>query len=163
MHYNGNMQPTIQAVRAIAGRFALQVYVPITVIISVVVVGLIMLSVWFTTLSAWWWLLFGVVVLLGLIVGLVLLFVWVIISVVTPPQTVSVKRKVKSFVEKISHLSEVMQTPKFILLFRLVRDTLRPRKNSYIASVSNASKTLREDFEAVIEAFRQQHEETIIR
>ena len=154
------MTQTIQAVRAIAARFALQVYIPVTAIISVVVVGLVVLSAWLTTYSAWWWLLFVLVVLLGLIIGTILIIIWAIITVVTPNQNSKLRRQVKAFVEKISQLSDVAQTPKFILLFRLVRDTMRPRENSYIASVSTATKTLRADFTELVEAFRRQHDET---
>lgn len=153
------MKPTIQAVRAIAARFALQVYVPVAAIISAIVIGLIVLSGWLTTYSPWWWVLFVLAVLLGMIIGTILIIIWAIITVVTPNQTPKIRRQVRAFVEKISQLSEVAQTPKFILLFRLVRDTLRPREDSYIASVSTATKTLRTDFTELIEAFRRQDDE----
>jgi Na+/melibiose symporter-like transporter len=154
------MKPTIQAVRAIAARFALQVYIPVAAIITVVVVGLVVLSAWLTTDSPWWWALFVLVVLLGMIIGTILIIIWAIITALTPDQSTRLKRQVKAFVEKISQLSEVAQTPKFILLFRLVRDTMRPRENSYIASVSTATKTLRTDFTELVEAFRRQNDET---
>jgi Na+/melibiose symporter-like transporter len=154
------MKPTIQAVRAIAARFALQVYIPVAAIITVVVVGLVVLSAWLTTDSPWWWALFVLVVLLGMIIGTILIIIWAIITALTPDQSTRLKRQVKAFVEKISQLSEVAQTPKFILLFRLVRDTMRPRENSYIASVSTATKTLRTDFTELVEAFRRQNDDT---
>jgi Na+/melibiose symporter-like transporter len=154
------MKTTIQAVRAIAARFALQVYIPVAAIITVVVVGLVVLSAWLTTDSPWWWALFVLVVLLGMIIGTILIIIWAIITALTPDQSTRLKRQVKAFVEKISQLSEVAQTPKFILLFRLVRDTMRPRENSYIASVSTATKTLRTDFTELVEAFRRQNDET---
>lgn len=154
MQYNDDMNPTVQALRAIAARFARQVYIPLATISGTIFIGLIIFSVWLTTYSGWWWILFAFIVIAGLVTGFALLVAGVIIMVVTPNQTIKQKQRVKSFVEKLQHLSEVAQTPKFILLFRLVRDTARPREHSYIESVSKSTKTLRSDFMELVDLFR---------
>ena len=147
------MKPTFQAVRAVAALFARRIYVPVAVVIGVVTAAIVILSVWLTTLSAWWWLLFALVLLWTIIVGLALLIAGVIIRLLAPQQTQRQKRLVKAFVEKLQLLSDVAQTPKFILLFKLVLDIARPRRDGFVNSVSTATKTIRADFVELTDSF----------
>jgi len=63
-----------------------------------------------------------------------------------PRQTVDQKRAVESFVDKMERVSEHLQTPQLVIVFRVLRDMFRPRQDSFIKRVAEDSKTLAPDF-----------------
>ena len=140
-------------VRAVGAEFARRLLLPL--IITGVIVGLILhvLGGWLVTQNAWWWLLESVFVLGTLLfVGLVVL-ARLAIRLFAPQQNGAQRKAVRSYVDKLQRVSEVIGTPKFLLLFYVVRDVFRPSSDGFIAMTSNDSKTLHSDFLALLRMF----------
>jgi len=140
-------------VRAVGAEFARRLLLPL--IIAGVIVGLILhvLGGWLVTQNAWWWLLESVFVLGTLLfVGLVVL-ARLAIRLFAPQQNGAQRKAVRSYVDKLQRVSEVIGTPKFLLLFYVVRDVFRPSSDGFIAMTSNDSKTLHSDFLALLRMF----------
>jgi len=147
------MKNSFVVIRAIGTEFARRLYVQVLIITSIIDVLLVGLMVWLLTISAWW-LLLALPVYILVIVSIVLLVIaMVIIRTVAPPQTAQQRQQVKRFVDKLQNLSEIVQTPKFIILFRIVRDIVAPRRDSFIQSTSNDTLALKSDFQALQRSF----------
>lgn len=148
------MRPPLFAIRSIGAELANRIYVFVAIVASIILACVLGLSVWLTSLSDWWWLLVILLVIVASVVIGVLVIVKLIIRSVRPPLTHLQKQQTKAFVDKLERLSEVAQTPKFVLLFQVVRDITAPRENGFIASVSTDTKTLKSDFVALSNTFK---------
>lgn len=149
------MKPHFLAIRSIGAEFANRVYIIVTLIASMIAVSLLALTYWLTTVSSWWWLLMIVLIIILSIITGVLVIIKMIIRSVTPSQSSAQKTQTKAFVDKLEKLSETVQTPKFILLFQLVRDIAAPRDNGLVASLSTNTASLKHDFTDLINSFKQ--------
>lgn len=148
------MSPTITVIRAIGTEFAHRLLLPIS-IISAVVFALVILSVMaLATLSQWWLLLLIPVVLLLSVAAGVTAIMWLVVRSVRPAQAKTQHRAVTAFVDKLQRLSDAVQTPKIILLFRVVRDVAAPRENGFIASMTDDTASLKRDFQELRKLFQ---------
>ena len=84
----------------------------------------------------------------------VLTVVQLVIRSVTPTQTRAQKKQTKAFVDKLQRVADVTQTPKFILLFQIVRDIATPRESGFIAALSHDTASLKRDFAALRDSFK---------
>jgi len=149
------MKHSVIVIRAIGTEFAKRMYLPAAIIIGCVDIVALGLIVWLLTLSAWW-LLLAVPVFVLVVVSIVLLVIaQLIIRTISPQQTPHQKKDVKLFVDKLQSLSEIVQTPKPILLFRIVRDIVAPKQGGFIQSTSNDTLSLKKDFQALQRSFDQ--------
>lgn len=148
------MKPSILAIRAIGAEFANRIYIFVAIVVSIILACLFGLGIWLTTLSDWWWILVILLIIAGSVIIGVLVIVKLIIRSVRPALSHLQKKQTKAFVDKLERLSEVAGTPKFILLFQVVRDIAAPRDNGFIASISSDTKTLKSDFIALSQTFR---------
>lgn len=148
------MDATIRTIRSIAVEFFFRLYKPVTSIVCIASIMLVALCIWLVTLSAWWWLLFAVVILWALLLAIFLTLAYIAVRIVRPAQTKEQKAMVRTFVDKIENLRDVTVTPKFIILFRVVRDAMRPSQNGYITTLSNEATSLKQDFIAIQKSFR---------
>lgn len=146
--------PLITAVRAIATEFARRLFVPVLVIFTIVAVFAIILVAWCVTLNAWWWLLLVPLVVISLIISTALLAVGLAIRFLTPNQSKAQRVSVRGFVDSLEGVSEVTQTPKVFILFRLVKDIVRPSERSFISSVATNVTSLKPAFTSIVESFR---------
>lgn len=147
------MNSSISVIRAVAGEIAHRIYLPILIVALIIAVILVGLVIWLATISLWW-LLLGIPVLIAIVIGsAVLIIVRIIIATVIPAQTKSQQKEVKQFTDKLLSVSEVTQTPKFILLFRVVKDVLAPKKAGYVESVISDTMSLRKDFNELRRSF----------
>lgn len=139
------MNSSIRVVRAVGAELANRLWKSSLIIAIIGAALVVVLMWWLTSISSWWWLLaipFGI----AFSVGLVLLIVFrLLIRYVRPSQNKTQFRAVSSFVDKLEHLSEVAQTPKFFLLFRVVRDIAAP-SGGYIQSIARSTTSLKKDF-----------------
>lgn len=146
------MKASLLAVRAIGSEFARNLWSGVFVVVLVISVGLVALLVWLTSLSSWWWLLaipFGVF----MSVAAVLLIVFrMLIKYVRPEQTAQQKQLVAAFAEKLQFTSEITSTPKFIMLFRVVRSIAAPKSEPYLQRLLE-TKNLKKDFQEVARSF----------
>lgn len=148
------MHPSLLAIRSLAVEFIMRLYGPVVILVAVISVSLLGFSVWLTTLSDAWWILFGLLAIVALVVVTVLAVLWNIIRWVAPKRTKQQKRQAKALVDKIQHLTEVAATPKFFLWFQVVRDIFSPSQKGFIASVSDDTTSLQRDFAALVDSFR---------
>ncbi len=143
------MSPTITVIRAIGSEFARRLFIPVAISGAIMFTLLIIGVVFLGTLSQWWLLLLIPVIAFLCIASAVLAVVWLVIRTVRPSQTKTQRTAVKSFVDKLQRLSDAVQTPKIVLLFRIVRDIAAPRKDGFIGSMADDTASLRRDFQAL--------------
>lgn len=140
------MKPSFLAIRSIGTEFANRLFYPVVITGAVVAAVLVIVALWLTTLSSWWWLLF-VPIVIAICVGLaVFIIIKLIIRSITPAQTKQQKQSAKQFVDKLQLVAEATQTPKFILLFRVVRDIAAPRESGFIGNLATTTSSLKGDF-----------------
>jgi hypothetical protein len=147
------MNSSITVVRAVGGEIANRIYLPILIIVIVLTTILIGLVIWLSTISLWWLVLLIPILIAVVIAGTILTVTRIILATLTPPQTKKQRKEVKKFTDKILAVSELTQTPKFILLFRVVRDALAPKKAGYVESLVSETVSLRQDFNDLRRSF----------
>ena len=147
------MNKSLLVVRAIAVEFAKRIYTPIAIIFYVAVVIVIGLLAWLTTVSAWWWIFLGLVIVGTIIGAVVLIVVGLVLRFVKPDTTKTQNIKVRAFVDKLQRLSEITQTPKILLLFRAIKDIASPSKHGFIQSVATDTTSLKKDFQELLNSF----------
>ncbi len=148
------MNPTITVIRSIGAEFAKRLFTPIAIVAgvlsSLLVIGVVLLG----TLNAWWLLLLIPVIIVVCVGAGVLTIVWLVIRTVRPPQTKTQRLGVQAFVDKLQRLSETVQIPKIVLLFRIVRDIAAPRKDGFIGSIADDTASLKSDFRELQQLFQ---------
>lgn len=139
------MQVQIKLIRAIGsefvGRKLKSTALPIGIVAAIVLVG----AIWLTTISAWWWLLAAVVITAVILLALIYLVAAFVVKLMRPDLSKVQKTGVRDFVDKFERVTENVQTPIFIIVFRIARDIIRPRQPSYIQTVASDSTSLHKD------------------
>lgn len=141
------MQSTVRVVRAIAALFAWRIYLPITIFIGIMAFVLVVVMVWLVMIDPLWWFVAVPTFLLLFVALTVVTVAGIIIRLIAPNQTKTQKAKVGEFVDKIQRLSEVTVTPKFVLLFRTLKDVVAPSKQGFIEGVVGDTASLKKDFQ----------------
>jgi multisubunit Na+/H+ antiporter MnhC subunit len=137
---------SLTALRAIGAEFAMRIYRPLALQAAIILGVLLSVSIWLTTLSAWWWILAGLVIMSSLVAAMTLIITRLIIRAVMPEQTPEQNRQVRTFVDKLEHVSAVTQTPYVLLLLKLTRDISRPREESFIVTLVGETKSLKDEY-----------------
>lgn len=140
------MQPIILTIRSIASEFFYRLYFPVLITFAIIFAILFTLTIWLITISGWWWILFAVVFLWFIIAVVLFVAAGLIIKQLTPFRTKEQKQQTKAIVDKMQRAAEVTSTPKFIILFRIVQDSLRPNERGYLSSLADETMSLRKDF-----------------
>jgi len=148
------MTPLVLAIRAIATEFAQRVYTIVLIVAAAIIIVLIAVSIWLVSMSAWWWVLVIVFIAWILLGAILLTIAGVIITMTRPLQTKAQKKLVKTFVDKLQSVSEVLQTPRFMLLFRLVKTSLNPQRYNIIKNLTEHTVGLQRDLDEIIRSFR---------
>lgn len=151
--YTGDMKTGIfLAIRAIGAEYATRLWrssIYTTIIAAAVSVGLLL---WLTSLSSWWWLL-AIPIGIGLSVAAGLLAVFrLTIRHVRPKESQTQRELVQAFVSKLETASELVGTPKFIILFRVIRSIAAPRSDSFLGDIVS-TKHLKKEFQAICQSF----------
>ncbi len=143
---------TLLAVRAIGAVFGKQIWLNVTIIAGVLALLLVVLCVWLISISAWWWLL-AIIAGMAISIAFVMLFVFrSVLNSITPKQNSEQKQAVREFTEKLQLVKELTETPKVIILFRLIRSVAAPSKEKYLENIFETRK-LKADFEQVVGLF----------
>lgn len=147
------MNSYVKVVRAVGGEFAVRKLRDAA--LPFVIAGGILLAVclWLTTISAWWWLLAAMVLVAELLLVATWTLVYLVVRRFRPRETKDQKRAVRDFVDKLERVTGNVGTPMFIIVFRVVRDIIRPSKTTYIQTVANDSTTLHKDLLALQKLF----------
>ncbi len=147
-------QSLFLAVRAIGAAFAHKLWWTSTIWAAIITATLIILLLWLTHLSTWWWLL-ALPIGIGISVAMVMLIIFrLLITYVRPTQTTAQREQVGKFVEKLQFASEITSTPKIIILFRTIRSIAAPRSDNYLQSIFE-TKDLRKDFQSISRSFKK--------
>lgn len=145
--------PLILAARAVATELARRIYLPVVGIAGGVLVVLIAVSIWLCTVSAWWWFLLAPLIIFFIAFAVAAIVAHFAITLLRPDQTKEQTSTVRSFVDGLQKNSETVQTPQFILLFRIVKDLLFPPKRTFIEELSEDALGLKDDFKKIITLF----------
>ncbi|MNH31005.1 hypothetical protein D3C79_913310 [compost metagenome] len=93
---------------------------------------------------------------MAMCVGLaVFVIIKLVIRSITPLQTKQQKQAAKQFVDKLQTVAEATQTPKFILLFRIVRDIAAPRADGFVGTLATTTGSLKKDFTDLSHSFKE--------
>jgi hypothetical protein len=148
------MKTHIAAIRAVTAEFARQFVQPfIWIGIAIVASVLILISILAFTLSQWWWLAAIPVFLLGCIGGIIWLLVHFILSGLSPRLNSQQKVATKQFTTKLQFAIETLRTPYPLIIFFVIRDIVLRRDTGFLSEVTQHSKTLHPDFEALRKLF----------
>jgi hypothetical protein len=147
------MNKTILATRAVAAEFGARLVRPLILIGICLLVVLHGIGGWLTTVHAWWWLLeslfiFATIVFVVLVIGSQL-----VLRIIAPDVTRAQKRAIKEFVDKFERVTGSAGTPKILLLYYIVRDSVQKRKNGFIVTAARDSTTLHTDFASLCNLF----------
>lgn len=148
------LQPIILAIRAIGSEFARRMYRPILWTGVITFIVLFCILIWLVNVSGWWWLAFTPVILAALLFAILAATVGFALSLLKPQQTAEQRLKVTAFVDALQMSAEVASTPRFLILFRLVQDVVRPSDHSYVKELSTNAATLRTGFQEIIKSFQ---------
>lgn len=149
------MKSSLLAIRSIGTEFANRLFYPVVITGVVAAAALTGLVFWLTTFSSWWWLLF-IPVVMAICVGLaVFIIIKLVIRSITPSQTRQQKQAAKQFVDKVQTVAEATQTPKVVLLFRIVRDIAAPKEGGFIGNLATTTTSLKSDFTDHVRSFNK--------
>lgn len=149
-----NISPLLLSIRAIASEFASRIYIPIVWTVAIILFVFIAIAIWLVTLSAWWSVLLVVLLIVVTVFTIAAIAIGLLISLLKPPQSKTQKQKIKAFVDALQGSSEVIQTPKFFILFRLIKDTVAPTDKGFVKELSSNAATLRTGFQDIVTSFK---------
>lgn len=150
------MSSTVLAVRAVTSEYARQLLRPVLFIGIAVYALAAALIIWIATSVSLWWLLLGVVPTTLFCVGLAIwIGVYVTARRVAPSMNKRQHAATKKVVKEVGQVAERLGTPRFILIFQVVRDVLFPPKTgrTLIGELADAPGQLHRDFEALRKSF----------
>lgn len=150
------MNPTVLAVRAITTTYAQTILKPLLFIGIGVYAAVLLLIGWIAyAASPWWWLLAIVPTMIFVVALLLWLIAFFISKRMAPSMTREQRRIAKRFVGHTGKAAEHLGTPRFILVFRILRDLVFPSSTtqSFLGEVSSLPGDLRRDFEQLHRSF----------
>jgi len=147
------IQPTVSLIRAISAEFLKRKLSGLAIPGFVLSIVLLAGALWLTTVSAWWWLLAAPIIIMVIIFMALFFILRFLLRAYRPPMDKTQTANVSQFVDKLERVSEQFQTPVFVIIFRVVRDLVRPRGKSYVRSITEDSTTLHADFLALAAKF----------
>jgi len=150
------MNSSILAARAITSLYALQLIYSILWIVLGIYIAIVVIIGWIaTSVSAWWWLL-AVVPTFFILVGLVIwIIVYLLAKRLAPPMNRPQKTAAKKFVRHIGRIAEHLETPKFVIIFRVLKDVvISPVSGkTFIGEIAQEPGEIHRDFEALRRLF----------
>ena len=140
------MTAHIKLTRAVSSEFLARKLKSSALILGAISLLCVIAAFWLTTRSAWWWLL-AVPAVIFMLLGLgAYLAANTVVKIIRPELSPVQITGVKSFVDKLERVAETIHTPMFIIVFRVLRDAIWPRKNSFIKTAAKDGTTLHKDF-----------------
>lgn len=140
------MDNNIQLIRAIGSEFVLRKYRSFVVVLFIFIAVLLSGAIYLTTLSAWWWLLAVPVIGGGILLVIIAVLAGLVVKLLRPNITKMQRSSVADFVDKLERVADGLQTPPFIVLFRVVKDVVRPGKTPFLQSMAQDSTSLKSDY-----------------
>ena len=144
------MDKTVLAIRAISSEYAKRWLLPFLCIgIGAYVVIMILIGWIATVVNSWWWLL----AVVPTFVFLIALTVWIIVRIIaariSPPLTKAQKKAAQKFNKRIDAVAERIATPKFVVLYRIIKDVVvRPTSSkTFIGEITQEPGEMRRAFD----------------
>jgi hypothetical protein len=150
------MSSTVKAVRAVTSHYAKDLLRPILVIGIAVYAIIMALVIWITVAVNGWWILLGFIPTILFCVGLAIWGgVWFAARRLSPDMNKTQKKATKEVVEQVSKVAEQLGTPRFILIFRIIKDVTFPSssKQTLIGELADTPGQLHRSFEALRKLF----------
>ncbi len=139
------MKPQVSLVRAIGSEFGARKLKSVLLVTGIILIIFVGIAIWLITMSAWWWLFAIPVILFSLFSIAAYLIARIVIKRLRPDLTKSQTSAVSSFVDKLERVADNLQTPMFIIVFKVVRDIIRPRSKPFVQTIVEDSSTLHKD------------------
>jgi len=114
------------------------------------------LVIWITVAVNGWWILLGFIPTILFCVGLAIWGgVWFAARRLSPDMNKTQKKATKEVVEQVSKVAEQLGTPRFILIFRIIKDVTFPSssKQTLIGELADTPGQLHRSFEALRKLF----------
>lgn len=136
----------LQLVRAIAFEFISRKFQSILIVSFFVGAILTALMTYLVSVSAWWLVVAVPIYAFVILITILSLITRVVISMTSPSLSADQSLATRHFVDKLERVAETVQTPLFIIVLQLLRDSIKPRKKTYLASVIEDSTSLKPEF-----------------
>jgi ABC-type multidrug transport system fused ATPase/permease subunit len=150
------MNPTVLAVRAITTTYAQTILKPLLFIGIGIYVAVLLLIGWIAyAASPWWWLLAVVPTVIFFVALLLWTLAFLLSKRLAPRMDREQKKTARRFVGRTGKAAEHLGTPRFVLVFRVIRDLLFPPVNgqTFLGEVSGLPGELRRDFDDLRRSF----------
>lgn len=150
------MNPTILAIRAVTSVYVRQILRVVLIVSLIVYAGVMAIVIWLSTDVSPWWSLLGIIpTLLIFIGGVIWLIVWILAKRLSPAMNKKQKVAAKKVVHNISATAERLGTPRFLLLFHVIKDVIFPPRSgqTYIGELAGTPGKLKTDFENLRKLF----------
>lgn len=147
------MKPTAALIRAISMEFISRKFKSLLIPIGIVGLVCLIITIILTAINSWWLLLL-VPLIIVLSIGLLLsMFARTIINMARPNLSTHQAILVKDFVDKLERVTENVQTPMFIIVFKVARDSVHPHGASFIRDATKDGASLSTDFIKLVKKF----------
>lgn len=156
MNYTRGMNSTVLAIRAVSSEFAMRVLWPLLFIGIGVYALVAAIIVWLAVAVSPWWLLLGVI---PTILFCAALAVWIGVRIaagrIAPGMTTDQKRLARKVVKRLASTAEQLGTPRFVLLFRVIKDIVFPpkTKQTLVGELTEIPGQLHREFDALRKTF----------
>lgn len=147
------MKAQVKLIRAVGSEFVGRKLRSTALTVGILAGIALVVSLWLTTLSAWWWLLATVVIAAVILLVLTYLLAAFLVKRLRPDLTNTQKTGVRDFVDKLERVADSLGTPMFMIVFRVLRDTIRSRQPTYIQTVAADGTTLHTDLAQLSKLF----------
>lgn len=137
---------SITTIRAVGVELLWQLLKPLLISGGIVAIGLITFGGWLTTQHALWWILEIIFISSTMLFILLAIITRVILKILTPQQNIEQRKAIQAFVDKLQRISDTIGISRFVLFFRIVRDIIWPREQTFIKQIADDSATLHTDF-----------------
>lgn len=131
----------------------MRMLMPMIVIGTIAALACLALGAWLIAQSAWWWILEAAFIVGTTIFLLLAAVATFAIRRFAPQQTPEQRKAVRAYADKLQRVAENLGISKFMLLFRIVRDIIWPREQTFIKMIANDSSSLHTDFIALQRLF----------
>jgi uncharacterized membrane protein len=140
-------------VRAVGAEFGRRKLRPLQIIVGLVAGLLLALGGWLISQNPWWWFLEAAFIIFTLLFIILASAAQAALRVADPPQNSEQRQAVANFADKLERAADSLQLSKFVVMYRVIRDTIRPRSDNFIEKVARDSKSLAPDFMQLLKHF----------
>lgn len=150
------MTPTVLAIRAITTTYAQTLLRPLLVAGIAIYVIVLAIIGWVAYLaSPWWWLLAVIPTIIFLVAVALWTVVYLLSKRLAPQMNKAQRAAAKKFISRIGKVAEHVGTPRFVLIFRVIKDIIAPPPSgqTFIGELTQTPGEMRRHFEELRRLF----------